>query len=69
MRRELETGLTGDVPIVLSQWYDTAKWILEKIDKFPKNQRFIPLEIMHVGTREERGHDPTLHGRDHEPLP
>ena len=41
MRRELKTGLTGDVPIVLSQWYDTAKWILEKIDKFPKNQRFI----------------------------
>jgi hypothetical protein len=45
MRRELETGLTGDVPIVLSQWYDTAKWMLEKIDKFPKNQRFI------LGTR------------------
>jgi len=41
MRREVETGLSGDVPIVLSQWYDTAKWILEKIDKFPKNQRFI----------------------------
>ena len=41
MRREVQTGLSGDVPIVLSQWYDTAKWILEKIDKFPKNQRFI----------------------------
>jgi len=41
MRREVETGLSGDVPIVLSQWYDTAKWLLEKIDKFPKNQRFI----------------------------
>ena len=41
MDREKETGLSGDVPIVLSQWYDTAKWILEKIDKFPKNQRFI----------------------------
>lgn len=41
MRREVETGLSGDVPIVLSQWYDTAKWILEKIDKFPKDQRFI----------------------------
>jgi len=31
------------VPIVLSQWYDTAKWVLEKIDKFPKNQRRVPL--------------------------
>ena len=41
MRRELETGLSGDVPIVLSQWYDTTKWILEKIDNFPKSQRFI----------------------------
>ena len=45
MRREIETGLSGEVPIVLSRWYDTAKWILEKIDKFPKNQRFI------LGTR------------------
>jgi hypothetical protein len=41
MRPEVKTGLSGDVPIVLSQWYDTSKWILEKIDKFPKNQRFI----------------------------
>ena len=41
MRKELQTGLSGDVPIVLSQWYDTTKWILEKIDSFPKNQRFI----------------------------
>ena len=41
MRPEVQTGLSGDVPIVLSQWYDTTKWILEKIDSFPKNQRFI----------------------------
>jgi len=41
MRKEMQTGLSGDVPIVLSQWYDTTKWILEKIDSFPKNQRFI----------------------------
>jgi hypothetical protein len=32
MRKELQTGLSGDVPIVLSHWYDTTKWILEKID-------------------------------------
>ena len=41
MRHEIQTGLSGDVPIVLSQWYDTTKWILEKIDSFPKNQRFV----------------------------
>ena len=41
MRQEIETGLSGDAPIVLSQWYDTTRWILEKVDKFPKNQRFI----------------------------
>ena len=41
VQREVETGLSDDVPIVLSQWYDTTKWILEKIDKFPMNQCFI----------------------------
>ena len=28
-------------PIVISKWYDYAKWILERVDAFPKNQRFI----------------------------
>ena len=51
MRRELETGLTGDVPIVLSQWYDTAKWMLEKIDKFPKNGAAGPLVAPRVRKR------------------
>jgi hypothetical protein len=35
MRREVETGLSGDVPIVPSQWYGTAKWILEKYCRRP----------------------------------
>jgi len=28
-------------PILLSKWYDYAKWIVERVDSFPKNQRFI----------------------------
>jgi len=28
-------------PVVLVTWYDTAKWLLERVDSFPKNQRFI----------------------------
>ncbi len=28
-------------PIVVIKWYDFTKWLLERIDTFPKNQRFI----------------------------
>ena len=41
MNQEKQTGLKGDVPIVLSKWYAACTWILEKVDAFPKNQRFI----------------------------
>ena len=27
--------------VVLVKWYDLTKWLLERIDSFPKNQRFI----------------------------
>ena len=27
--------------MVISKWYDYAKWILDRVDGFPKNQRFI----------------------------
>lgn len=30
-----------DPPVVLIQWYDFTKWLLDRIDGFPKNQRFI----------------------------
>jgi len=26
---------------VLVKWYDVLKWLLERIDNFPKSQRFI----------------------------
>ena len=32
---------SSDPPVVLVRWYDAAKWILERVDSFPKNQRFI----------------------------
>jgi hypothetical protein len=30
-----------DAPVVLVKWYDWTKWLLERVDGFPKNQRFI----------------------------
>jgi len=32
---------SNDPPVVLVKWYDATKWILERVDNFPKNQRFI----------------------------
>ncbi len=28
-------------PVVLIKWYDVVKWLLERVDSFPKNQRFV----------------------------
>ena len=28
-------------PTVLVKWYDWLKWLLDRVDNFPKNQRFI----------------------------
>jgi hypothetical protein len=34
-----------DLPIALAKWYDCVKWVLDRVDGFPKNQRFV------LGTR------------------
>lgn len=34
-------GRDGQPPVVLVKWYDTTRWLLERIDSFPKSQRFI----------------------------
>ena len=34
-------GRRAERPIVLVKWYDVLKWLLERIDSFPKSQRFI----------------------------
>lgn len=31
----------NDAPQVLSKWYAYAKWVLERVAGFPKDQRFI----------------------------
>lgn len=28
-------------PVILVKWYDWVKWLLERVDSFPKNQRFV----------------------------
>lgn len=28
-------------PVLLVKWHETANWLLDKVDSFPKNQRFI----------------------------
>ena len=40
-RKPQRTRTTGTPPVVLVKWYDVAKWLLERVDSFPKNQRFI----------------------------
>jgi len=30
-----------DEPILLVKWHETANWLLDRVDGFPKNQRFI----------------------------
>ena len=34
-------GPGREPPVLLVKWYDLTRWILEKVDSFPKNQRFI----------------------------
>jgi len=31
----------AEEPILLSKWYEFTKWLLARVDQFPKNQRFI----------------------------
>lgn len=30
-----------ELPVVLVKWYDYAKWVLERVEGFPKSQRFV----------------------------
>jgi len=31
----------AETPVLLSKWYEYAKWVIARVDQFPKNQRFI----------------------------
>ena len=39
--RQMSKGHRDEPPILLVKWYDVTKWLLERVDSFPKNQRFI----------------------------
>lgn len=39
VRRDRDEKL--DAPVVLVNWYDWTKWLLERVESFPKNQRFV----------------------------
>ena len=30
-----------ELPVVLVKWYDYAKWVLERVESFPKSHRFV----------------------------
>jgi hypothetical protein len=31
----------GDPPVLLVRWYDLTRWLLERVESFPKSQRFV----------------------------
>ena len=37
--RQLSKGHRDEPPILLVKWYDVTKWMLERVDSFPKNQQ------------------------------
>ena len=39
--RQSSKGHRDEPPILLVKWYDVTKWLLDRVDSFPKNQRFI----------------------------
>ena len=40
MRRDVSRS-GRQPPILLVKWYDATKWLLERVEAFPKNQRFV----------------------------
>lgn len=40
----------GDLPIACVKWYDFSKWLLERVESFPKNQRFVLGQRLSDGT-------------------
>jgi len=41
VRRKDLVGPGREPPVLLVKWYDLTRWILERVDSFPKNQRFV----------------------------
>ena len=41
LRNQLSAAGKPEAPVVLVKWNDYAKWVLERVESFPKNQRFV----------------------------
>ncbi|MCY2927887.1 MAG: diversity-generating retroelement protein Avd [Planctomycetota bacterium] len=39
--RQFSKGHRDEPPVLLVKWYDVTRWLLDRVDAFPKNQRFI----------------------------
>ena len=39
--RRISGDPRNEPPVLLVKWYDVTKWLLERVDSFPKNQRFV----------------------------
>jgi len=56
----------SDLPIALAKWYDYTKWVLDRVDGLPKNQRFVlgtrladaVLEVMELLAEAAHARDP-----------
>jgi hypothetical protein len=44
----MATSPQPEVPVVLVKWYDYAKWVLERVESFPKNQRYVLGQFLDV---------------------
>ena len=41
LQNRVSAGAPLDSPVVLVKWYDYAKWVLERVESFPKNQKYV----------------------------
>ena len=39
--RRISGDPRNEPPVLLVKWYDVTKWLLDRVDSFPKNQRFV----------------------------
>ena len=37
----VSAGAGPEAPVVLVKWYDYARWVLERVESFPKNQKYV----------------------------
>ena len=40
-KKRVSAASKPEPPVVLIRWYDYAKWVLERVESFPKSQRYV----------------------------